>query len=83
MFFFYYRIPSPAFKTAGSKHEIKTITCQLVTANQYLDPKKLKCDLKLDSKVAFGNFTYTDKPLQQESLKVTRKFSSSHTYNNF
>ena len=67
---------SLTFNTTDSKHEKRSITCQLVTANKNLDPKKLKCDLKLDCKVAFGNFTLTDKPLQQGSLRVINKLYS-------
>nr|CAH0108702.1 unnamed protein product [Daphnia galeata] len=66
------KMTSLTFNTADSKHEKRSITCQLVTANKNLDPKKLKCDLKLDCKVAFGNFTLTDKPLQQGSLRGNR-----------
>ncbi len=64
--------------TACSTHEKGTITSQLVTANRNLDPMKLKCDLKSESKLAFGNFTFTDKPVQQGSLKVTQMFFFTH-----
>ncbi|XP_046633409.1 uncharacterized protein LOC124312900 isoform X1 [Daphnia pulicaria] len=66
------KIHSPEFMTAFSTHEKGTITSQLVTANKNLDPTKMKCDLKSESKLAFGNFTFTDKPVQQGSLKGNR-----------
>jgi hypothetical protein len=69
--------------TAFSTHEKGTITSQLVTANKNLDPTKMKCDLKSESKLAFGNFTFTDKPVQQAILKVTNVFLHTHVYNNF
>lgn len=57
--------------TAGTKDK-RGITSQLVTVKN-LDPQKLYNSLKSDSKMAVGNFTFIDKPLELGHLKVRWK----------
>ncbi len=54
--------------TAGTKDK-RGITSQLVTVKN-LDPQKLYNSMKNDSKMAVGNFTFTDKALELGHLKV-------------
>lgn len=54
--------------TAGTKDK-RGVTSQLVTVKN-MDPQKLYNSTKLDGKIAVGNFTFTDKPLELGHLKV-------------
>ena len=54
--------------TAGTKDK-RGITSQLVTVKD-LNPQNLYNSIRYDSRIAIGNFTFTDKSLQLGHLKV-------------
>ncbi|KAI9561011.1 hypothetical protein GHT06_011967 [Daphnia sinensis] len=64
------KMKSAYFMTAGTKDK-RAITSQLVTVN-YVEPLRLFNSVKNNTKIAVGNFTFTDKPLQLGNLKGNR-----------
>ncbi|XP_057372375.1 pseudouridylate synthase 7 homolog [Daphnia carinata] len=58
------------FMTAGTKDK-RAITSQLVTVKS-VEPLKLLNSVRSNAKIAVGNFTYTEKPLQLGNLKGNR-----------
>lgn len=61
-------MPSSKFTTAGTKDK-RAITCQFVTI-KYGDAKQLLNALANDPKIAIGNFSFTETPLQLGHLRV-------------
>ena len=62
--------------TAGTKDK-RGITSQLVTVKN-VDPKKLLNSVRNNSKIALGNFSYCEQPLQLGQLKVKSVMSYNH-----
>nr|CAH0108075.1 unnamed protein product [Daphnia galeata] len=64
------KIKSSFFMTAGTKDK-RAMTSQLVTVN-YRDPAKILNSVQNSTKIAVGNFCFTNKPLQLGNLKGNR-----------
>lgn len=62
------RMKSGCFMTAGTKDK-RAITSQLVSV-KHVEPLKLLNSVQSNTRIAVGNFAFTEKPLQLGHLKV-------------